>query len=314
MNLHFIYKDYITHQHPLPNDYQGKVVTTVIESRANSTDAKASVLYIHGFNDYFFQFHVMKYFNSNGINFYALDLRKCGRSLLKGQAPNYCKSLREYFGDIDYALTMMHKDHKNTNIFLLGHSTGGLLATYYAKFGLHRPLVKGLILNSPFFDFNLPFYVKPFIASVSKKNFKKDAFSFMQGLPSIYGESLHKDYKGEWDYNLNFKPITPFVNYYAWILAVNRAQEVIQEKPNLGNLPILLLRSSQSSNPRKSSKDTFESDAVLNVKDISKIGKKIGDCVTEVVVDKALHDVYLSASSIREKALKASVDFIYSHI
>lgn len=310
MNLHFIFKDYIRHQHPLANDYQGKVVTTVIEARANVTTAKSSVLYIHGFNDYFFQFHLMKYFTQQGINFYAVDLRKCGRSYLKHQSPNYCKSLREYFGDLDYALTLIKDNNDSSSIFLLGHSTGGLLATYYAMFGLHRPLVKGLILNSPFFDFNSPFYVKPFIESLAKKNVKKDLFSSMQGMASIYGESLHKDYKGEWDYNLDYKPIVSFPNYYAWILAVTRAQSVIQEKPGLGELPVLLLRSNTSSNSRKSSAETFQSDAVLNVKDMSRVGSRIGNNVQQKIIDKAVHDVFLSSKPVRELAMQSCVEFI----
>ncbi|MHC5202636.1 alpha/beta hydrolase [Myroides sp. LJL119] len=312
MNLHFIFKDYITHQHPMPNDYQGKVVTTIIESRENQKSNKASVLYIHGFNDYFFQFHVMKYFIKHGINFYAIDLRKCGRSLLNNQSANYCKNLREYFPDIDYGINLILEQFPETKLFVLGHSTGGLLATYYAKFGLHRPKIAGLILNSPFFEFNLPFYIKPFIESMARKRFSKDPFGYMQGLPSLYGESLHKQYNGEWSYNLQYKPIIPFGNYYAWILAVLKAQYVIQEKPDLGSLPILILHSSQSGNPRKLTKETSSSDVVLQVKDMIKIGAKLGENVSFFSVDQGLHDVFLSQKFARDKALAKCVEFIYN--
>lgn len=310
MNLHFIFKDYITHQHPMNNDYQGKVVTTLIESRNNKVSNTASVLYIHGFCDYFFQMHVMNYFTDHGINFYAIDLRKCGRSLLSHQSPNYCKNLREYFPDIDYGINWIFKQNPESKLFLLGHSTGGLLATYYAKFGIFRPKITGLILNSPFFDFNLPFYIKPFIESIANKRYAKDPYGHMQGLPSLYGQSLHKDYQGQWDYNLNYKPIVPFQSYYAWILAVLKAQRVIVEKPDLGETPILIFHSSQSSNPRKYTKQTNCSDVVLEVKDMIKVGSKLADNVSFYSIENALHDVFLSEQEPRNSALKRCVDFI----
>ena len=43
---------------------------------------------------------------------------------------------------------------------LLGHSTGGLIATLYAKEHGDSSLFDGIILNSPFFDFNKSWFVK----------------------------------------------------------------------------------------------------------------------------------------------------------
>ena len=42
--------------------------------------SKASVLYIHGFNDYFFQRELAQKMDSAGYSFYAIDLHKYGRS------------------------------------------------------------------------------------------------------------------------------------------------------------------------------------------------------------------------------------------
>ena len=78
----------------LKDDYEGKVIATLIKSKSNTGNRK-SVLYIHGFVDYFFHPHVAQKFNDNGFDFYALDLRKYGRSLLKHQHASYCKSLDE---------------------------------------------------------------------------------------------------------------------------------------------------------------------------------------------------------------------------
>lgn len=310
MNLHLTFKKYITHQHPFENDYEGKVITTLIESRKNNKGASKTILYVHGFSDYFFQTHFMDYFNQHNINFFAIDLRKCGRSLLPHQHPNYCRSFREYFPEMDYAIEFIYNENANTQLFLLGHSTGGLLVSYYAKFGLHRKKVSGVILNSPFFDFNVPFYKKPFIGMMAKSKYQKDAFASIEGLPDIYGRSLHKDFEGEWEYSKDLKPILPFSAYCAWILAVLHIQNIIQEEPNMGDLPILLMHSDLSGNPNKMTTHTTISDVVLNVKDMTRVGNKLSNNVKEVIIDKGLHDLFLSKKEVREKALKEVVDFI----
>ncbi|WP_010252233.1 alpha/beta hydrolase [Myroides injenensis] len=312
MNLHLTFNKYITHQHPFENDYEGKVVTTLIESRSNKQEVTKTILYVHGFSDYFFQTHIMDYFTQHNINFFAVDLRKCGRSLLPHQHPNYCKSFREYFPDLDYAIEFIYKENPNTQLFLLGHSTGGLLVTYYAKFGLHRKKVDGVVLNSPFLDFNIPFYKKPFIGMMAKNKYQKDDFASIEGLSDIYGRSLHKDFEGEWEFNKDLKPILPFSAYCAWILAVLHVQSIIQEEPNMGDLPILLMHSDVSGNPNKTTSLTAMSDVVLNVKDMTRVGKKLSNNVKEVIINKGLHDLFLSKKEIRDKALKKVVDFIYS--
>lgn len=313
MNLHLTFKNYSTHQYACAPDYEGKVVTTVIESRSNKASASKTVLYIHGFSDYFFQEHMMTYFTDCGINFYAIDLRKCGRSFLPHQHQNYCKSMREYFPELDLGIEHILKVNAQTSIYLIGHSTGGLLISYYAKAGLLRNKVKGLLLNSPFFGFNLPFYKKLVIGMVSKRKAHKEPFSYSSGVASVYGKSLHSEYAGEWSFNLKWKPILPLPVFYAWISAVYRAQQFIQEKPNLGNLPILLLRSKVSSSKYKVTNLTTKSDVILNVKDMTKVGLKLSNQVTQVIVEDGLHDLVLSPKAIREKVLQEMKEFVLQH-
>ena len=59
------------------------------------------MLYLHGFVDYFFQAHVGAAVAAHGEDFYALDLRGHGRSLLPWQAPNYVTELATS-GEQDY--------------------------------------------------------------------------------------------------------------------------------------------------------------------------------------------------------------------
>ena len=62
-----------------------------------------AVLHVHGFADYFFHTEYAEWWNARGHDFYALDLRKYGRSLREHQTPNYVEDLREYFPDLDAA-------------------------------------------------------------------------------------------------------------------------------------------------------------------------------------------------------------------
>ena len=91
----------------MPNDYEGKVVITLVRKQQQH---KKAVLYIHGFCDYFFQEELAKEYLANGFDFYAIDLRKYGRSLLDHQIPNNCKNIKEYFADIDTALAIIQQE------------------------------------------------------------------------------------------------------------------------------------------------------------------------------------------------------------
>jgi alpha-beta hydrolase superfamily lysophospholipase len=51
--------------------------------------------------------HVAEKFNENNFDFYALDLRKYGRSLKKS-APHYCKDIEEYFEEISIAISKIN--------------------------------------------------------------------------------------------------------------------------------------------------------------------------------------------------------------
>lgn len=154
----------------MQNDYSGKVVSTVVRKRVKELSNKA-VLYIHGYNDYFFQKEMGDTFVNHGYNFYAVDLRKYGRSILRHQRLFEVRNLNEYFADIDSALNVIKADG-NIDIVLMGHSTGGLISSYYIEEsrGVNQP-IRALILNSPFLDMKLSkvqeTYLLPLVAALS---------------------------------------------------------------------------------------------------------------------------------------------------
>ena len=51
------------------------------------------MLYLHGWNDYFFQTHLADAFAALGFDFYALDLRRYGRSLRNGHLRGFITDL-----------------------------------------------------------------------------------------------------------------------------------------------------------------------------------------------------------------------------
>lgn len=129
-----------------------------------------AVLYLHGRNDYFFQTHLAQAFLDAGYEFYALDLRACGRSAqvgltapqadpttpapagqnapdqnrpiaprdpagpltAPGPSPHDVLDLRVHYEEINEALRIIRTEHRHSVVVLNAHSTGGLQAAIWA--------------------------------------------------------------------------------------------------------------------------------------------------------------------------------------
>jgi alpha-beta hydrolase superfamily lysophospholipase len=292
----------------LGEDYEGRVIATLVHS-PNNENGRPSLLYLHGFNDYFFQAHLAEKFNEQGYNFYALDLRKYGRSLLPHQHPNYCRSITEYFEDLNRSIEII-KAESNGEINLLGHSTGGLIAAAYLNDGKYRNQIYKLVLNSPFLEFNITWWQRlfllpaaGFISSILPYSYRKKAVSH------LYAASISDSMHGEWEFNTDWKPIKGFPAYLKWIYAVNKAQKKLHLNSDIP-IPILILHSDASSNPRKWGDILKKTDMVLNVNHIRKYGEKLGDDVSFAKIPGAIHDVFLSEQAVREKAFETTFQFL----
>jgi len=294
-----ILKDYTDQTIKLTSDYEGEVIVTLVTSKFNVGNRK-SVLYLHGYVDYFFQAHLGEKFISNNYDFYALDLRKYGRSMLAHQQPNYCKDIREYFEEITLAIRKIHESG-NGDIILLGHSTGGLIASNYMNYGQEKHLIKALVLNSPFLDFNQTYFQKTIVYLVAKLIAGIFPYSKVNGaLSPVYAQSLHKDFYGEWDFNLDWKPIKGFPTYFSWILAIRTAHKKLENSKIV--VPVLVMHSSGSSKLSTFSKEAMIKDIVLDINDIKSVGKNLGKQVTLLEIENAQHDIFLSPKNVREKA------------
>lgn len=295
----------------LPNDKYGKVEATLISKNAEAKSDKA-VLYIHGFVDYFFQYHMADHLVKNGWNFYAIDLRKYGRSMMQHHKPNMINDLRDYFEEINKAIELIRSRDKNEKLIMIGHSTGGLIGSLYAHYTNQEEKIDGLILNSPFFEFNKPdWYIKYIIPQVARLGLRFPNLPSPEGLKEGYVKSIHKNFNGEWEFDLTMKPVRGFKINFGWIAAIYYAQRNLQSGLNI-DCPVLVLHSSKSFTPGNFKPEMMESDSVLNVKHIKKFSKGIGNDVKVVEIKNGVHDLVLSKPSPRGKTMAAIDNFLDS--
>ena len=294
-----------------PDDYSGPERSTIIRRLCPEPSAKG-VLYVHGFNDYFFQSPMGEEFNGHGYEFYAVDLRKYGRSLMPGQRAFDMRSVSDYYPDIDSALVAMRRQGVK-DIVLMGHSTGGLiLSCYLSQMDRTNPAavadVRALVLNSPFLDWNLG-KLECFIPAVSFAGKLFPGIEVKQG-GTAYGESLLKQYHGEWSYNTQWKRLGSSDVDLGWVRAIDRAQRSLRGGKARITQPILLLYSARSVEGEEWTEAHNHADGVLDVNDIAKYGRELGPNVTSMRVNGGLHDLLLSAPKVREAVYQTIFEWL----
>ncbi len=278
----------------LEADDEGEVVATLVTRRAAEPTRRA-VLYVHGFVDYFFQTHLADFYVERGFDFYALDLRKYGRSLRPHQTPNFVRSLTEYYAEIDEAVRIIRENHDL--LLVNGHSTGGLIAALWADRVRDQSLVQGVFLNSPFFDVNEPKLMKAIASGLART--LPAAAKLPAAWPPDYAQSIHRDHHGEWHFDLAWKPLEGFGVRAGWLAAIRRGQRRVHQGLAI-DVPVLVMASTLSVRPGKGV-DVTAADAVLDVEHIARWSVGLGPHVTLVRIPGGLHDLVLSAKAARER-------------
>ena len=282
-----------------PDDYEGKVVATLVRKKNTQTTTKA-ILYIHGFIDYFFQTEMADQFNQQGFDFYALDLRKYGRSRLGHQQLYNVRDLSEYDAEINKALEIIQAEGHDA-VLLSGHSTGGLICTLFAAHHPQHSLIKGLWANSPFYDFNMSEFEKnKALPQLSKLGRLLPNLTIPSGLNKWYVPSLHCHYHGEWNFNLEWKQPSYKMVKLSFVRAIHEAQKEIHAGVTL-TIPTLVMHSHQTTNPKKWGIEAQTSDVILNVNDIQKYAEKMIGDISIQTIENGLHDLVLSAPKVREQ-------------
>ncbi|MEI2766623.1 MAG: alpha/beta hydrolase [Dermatophilaceae bacterium] len=285
----------------------GSVATLVRHAAADNT--RGAVLYVHGYVDYFFQTHVAEHFAARGYDFYAVDLRRCGRSLRPGEAKFYAEDLGEWDEEFDTAVEAIRADGHD-RITVLGSSTGGLAVLLWLARRPELP-VPAVVLNSPWLDLQGPWFMRTVGTQLVYLLARiKPQLVLPQGIPPAYGDSVHVSAHGEWDFDTEWKPLRGAPTYVGVLAAVRRGQARLHRGLGL-TMPILLLHSGRSRLDITEWAEAAQShDVVLDVEQMKHWAARLGPDVTTVPIEGGVHDLFLSAPPARARALTAVDEFL----
>lgn len=119
----------------------------LLERRWRIEQPKAILCLVHGFTEHGGRYNrIAEYLNQHGYSVYTFDLRGHGRS---DGARALVRSVDEHLSDLGSFFKRVRSRETGKQIFLLGHSMGGTIATLFIL--SQRTDVNGLILSGPVF-------------------------------------------------------------------------------------------------------------------------------------------------------------------
>jgi alpha-beta hydrolase superfamily lysophospholipase len=299
--------DWVARTITLPPDAEGDVVATVVNRAAGPRHDRA-VLFVHGFVDYFFQTEHAARWDEHGYDFYAVDLRKYGRSLLPHQTPNDIRDLRSYGADLAAALAVVRGEHPTgAPVVLLGSSMGGLITSLWVH--AHPDAVDALVLNSPWLDLNEGWFQRTAITWAMEVVGAIAPRLPIGGLEPYYGRALHVATGGAWDFDLGWKPHEGFPARAGWFRAIRRGQARVKRGLDIP-VPVLVCASARSGPNHRPSPALADADCVLDVEHMARYGPGLGRDVTLVRIDGGIHDLALSAPEPRAVYERAVFDWL----
>lgn len=301
-----------------------------------------AVLYLHGRNDYFFQTHLADAFLQAGYEFYALDLRTCGRAGIGHPSPHDVRDLRIHNEEIGEALRIIRSEHGHGVVVLNGHSTGGLQAVIWAAD--HPGTVEALVLNSPWLQLNASGLIRSYgsayvdvlsrrsperiIDNPAEAKARKRLAAEAASAPGpdgaeaggsepveadLYVRVLHRRWGGEWDWDLRLKPSPAFPVRAGFLAGIRRLQREVRHGLGI-EAPVLVCCSTTSSGPEASPEEALHSDIVLSVDQIIERAAFLGTDVTVRQIPGGVHDLALSPSPAREEYLATVTDWLDEHL
>jgi alpha-beta hydrolase superfamily lysophospholipase len=288
---------------PLADDDEGEVVATLVRHRPAEPEPlrpARAVLYLHGWNDYFFQTGLARFWHGQGAAFYALDLRKYGRSLREHQTPNDVEDLTTYDEEIGLALDTIHADlGRYARVLLMGHSTGGLVAALWADRNPGR--LGGLVLNSPWLEMTgssvARLLSQPVVQQIARLHPRTPMIARD---PGFYARTLLTSHGGEWEYDERWRP-TPFFPIRAgWLQAVMEGHARVARGLRV-DTPVLMAASARSVIGPRWREEMRAADVVLDADLLARRAVLLGPLVTVVRVDGGLHDLTLSPAPVRDR-------------
>lgn len=255
-----------------------------------------AVLYVHGWSDYFFQAHLAEHMESLGYDFYALDLRRYGRSLQEGQLAGFVADLSHYYEEFNEAVRIV-RGEGHEGLVVMAHSTGGLVATLWAHD--HPGGLSALVLNAPWLDLQrAPMWRTSLVLLVNALSTLSPTAVLPTAVNGFYRRSLHVSTGGAWDYDLNLKGHPAFMVRAGWLDAILAGQARVAAGLAI-EAPVLVATSSRSDFRTQWSDDFLRADIVLDVDKLAERSSHLGRHVTLARIPDGIHDLALSAPAAR---------------
>ncbi|RZU61372.1 alpha/beta hydrolase [Zhihengliuella halotolerans] len=265
---------------------------------------RTAVLYLHGWSDYFYNVEVAEFWEGLGARFYALDLRRYGRSLRPWQTPGFTSDLAEYDDDLESALRVIRADLGDVErIILAGHSTGGLIASLWVDRNPSR--VDALVLNSPWLETQGSWVVRLAAAGIVDRVARRRPKALVP-LPDVdyYWQSLSNQAYGQWDLHPLWRPRFAFPIRAGWMAAVLEGHARVAAGLDI-RVPVLVLTSDHTVITTRFTPEHLEGDAVIEVDVTRQRALRLGLEVTVVAVPDATHDLFASKPVPRAAAYAA---------
>ena len=281
---------------------------------AMTSSPRGIILYVHGYNDYFFQEELAEKSDSAGFAFFAIDLHYNGRSYRAGEPRSDMRSVKEYYAELDAAVALSKKIagnsiSSNLPFVIIAHSNGGLITPNYLNERNSEDFA-AFVLNSPFLDYKNSWFVRnvafPVLSDVAL--LMPDAPAPKQESPK-YNMSLLKTERGEWEFNTELKSDEWPQQYFGFLRATERGIKWIHSGMQI-KAPVLMMRSGCTVNNVKWDEDYMRCDCMLDVSLLQKWAPKLGPDVTTVTVEDGMHDLFLSRKDVRDYAYRRMFEFL----
>ncbi|WP_028046094.1 alpha/beta hydrolase [Cellulomonas sp. URHE0023] len=282
-------------------------VATLVEHTPDRPASRRAVLYVHGFVDYFFHTDFATALEGAGYDLFALDLRDFGRSIQEGRPANFTTSLAAFREEIDASIALLRHDHDQ--VVLLGHSMGGLVSALWADARAGTGKIDALVLNSPWLELRGNWFERTAFTAALDVVGKLAPMVPVGKVAPFYGEALHRDTGGEWDYELMWKPHAGFPGRAGFGRTVRRGHKQVARGLAI-DVPVLVLASDRSGPDARWHEEILTTDSVLDVAHIRERAPLLGPDVTFVEIPGGAHDLALSPAPAREHYTAEVVAFL----
>jgi alpha-beta hydrolase superfamily lysophospholipase len=255
-------------------------------------------IYIPGNNDYFYNFSMGKYFYDNGYNFYAISFPNNGFvSQISNKYHSTFSDINTLYKYIDYIISYYNIQ---TVDILIGHSTGGLIATCYTAYKNEKnTVIKQLILSSPLLAWmddktgGFSYYTKKVIQYIMMP------LGTIVPLLNVKAKTGKPNFTTCSEFNMmNFNPNYKLLReppiYTQWLRACMLKMLDIYDKKINTKCPVHVFCSDKSVFHTY----TTNADNVIDVEDIKKYSQYISSDVKLHVIPDAIHNVLLSVNNI----------------